>query len=198
MDHDANGMASGNQRSVDFRRTATILRWTAQARRTSSFREAAWHAKEKLYAFLESRSAGADAAELAALLFSGAGSDPELAPRIVRHLLGGDPNFAFDPLSGLWSVRKNDSLKIPIDEARYVVVDLETTGGPAAPGSIIEIGAYRMDGVRIADSFQTLIRPRMRIPRFVTALTSITNEMVAKLRRSKRSCPPFATFSATR
>jgi DNA polymerase III subunit epsilon len=60
-----------------------------------------------------------------------------------------------------------------------VVVDLETTGGSAAAGSIIEIGAYRMEGPRIGDSFQSLVRPRMRIPRFIVGLTSITNEMVA-------------------
>ncbi len=150
--------------------------------------------REKLFAFLEARPSGAPAAELAGLLFSGAGSDPELAPRIVRHLLGGDPNFAFDPASGLWSVRKNDSLKIPIDEARYVVVDLETTGGRAAPGAITEIGAYRMDGMRIAGSFQTLVRPRMRIPRFVTALTSITNEMVANAPPIEAVLPAFRDF----
>jgi DNA polymerase-3 subunit epsilon len=150
--------------------------------------------REKLFAFLEARPSGAPAAELAGLLFSGAGSDPELAPRIVRHLLGGDPNFAFDPASGLWSVRKNESLKIPIDEARYVVVDLETTGARAAPGAITEIGAYRMDGVRIAGSFQTLVRPQMRIPRFVTALTSITNEMVANAPPIEAVLPAFRDF----
>jgi DNA polymerase III subunit epsilon len=150
--------------------------------------------REKLFAFLEARPSGAPAAELAGLLFSGAGSDPELAPRIVRHLLGGDPNFTFDSLSSLWSVRKNDSLKIPIDEARYVVVDLETTGGRAGPGAITEIGAYRMDGMRIAGSFQTLVRPQMRIPRFVTALTSITNEMVADAPPIEAVLPGFRDF----
>jgi hypothetical protein len=40
-------------------------------------------AREKLYAFLESRPAGADAYELTGLLFSGAGSDPELGARLL-------------------------------------------------------------------------------------------------------------------
>ncbi len=150
--------------------------------------------REKLFAFLEARPSGAYAAELAGLLFSGAGSDSELAPRVIRHLLGGDPNFAFDSASGLWSVRKNDWLKIPLEEARYVVVDLETAGGPAAPGAITEIGAYRMEGPRITGSFQSLVRPRMRIPRFVTALTSITNEMVAHAPPIEAVLPAFRDF----
>jgi DNA polymerase-3 subunit epsilon len=150
--------------------------------------------REKLFAFLEARPSGALASELAGLLFSGAGSDPELAPRIIRQLLGGDPNFAFDPDNGCWSVRKHDALKIPLDQARYVVVDLETTGGRATPGAITEIGAYRMEGPKVTGSFQTLVRPRMRIPRFVSELTSITNEMVATAPPIEAVLPAFRDF----
>ncbi len=53
-------------------------------------------AREKLHAFLEARPAGADAAELVGLLFKGAGSDPELGARLIRGLIGGDPNFVCD------------------------------------------------------------------------------------------------------
>jgi DNA polymerase III subunit epsilon len=150
--------------------------------------------REKLFAFLEDRPGGADAGELAALLFNGSGSDPELGPRMIRHLLGADPNFVFDPLSGRWSVRKNEWLKIAIGEARYVVVDLETTGGRVVPGAITEIGAYRMEGLRITDAFQSLVRPRMRIPRFVTALTSITDEMVRDAPPIEAVMPAFREF----
>ena len=118
---------------------------------TSQFALPGGWAREKLYTFLETRPAGADARELAGLLFSGAGADPEVAPRAVRHLLGGDPNFAFDPVNGRWSLSRSQSLRVPIDEARYVVVDLETTGGRVAPGAITEIGGYRMEGLRIAE-----------------------------------------------
>src|SRR6266851_4517530 len=151
-------------------------------------------AREKLYAFLESRPAGADAHELTGLLFSGAGSDPELGARLIDGLLGHDPNFMFDATTGMWSLRRSLELKVPLDEARYVVVDLETTGGRAAAGAIIEIGAYRMEGRRIADSFQSLVRPRMPIPRFVTGLTSITNEMVREAPPIEEVLPAFRNF----
>jgi len=151
-------------------------------------------AKEKLYAFLESRPAGADAGELAGLLFAGRGSDPELGPRIVRSLLDGDPNFVFDAAVGLWSLRQSDALKVPLDEARFTVVDLETTGTRPGPGTIIEIGAWRMTGRRITESFQSLVRPRGPIPRFITGLTSITNEMVVAAPRIEEVAPAFRDF----
>jgi DNA polymerase III subunit epsilon len=151
-------------------------------------------AHEKLHSFLQARPAGADARELMGLLFKGAGSDPELGERFIRGLIGGDPNFVFDALTGLWSTRQSASLRVSLDEARFVVVDLETTGGRAAPGAIIEIGAYRMEGRRITDSFQTLVRPRMVIPRFISGLTSITNEMVAEAPAIEQALPAFRDF----
>jgi len=135
--------------------------------------------REKLRAFLQSRPGGADSRELVGLLFSGAGSDPELGTRIVHTLLGSDPNFVFDSATSLWSLRADLALRVPLEEAPFCVVDLETTGGRPGPGTIIEIGAYRMVGRRMVDSFSSLVRPHAPIPRFISRLTSITNEMVA-------------------
>jgi DNA polymerase-3 subunit epsilon len=151
-------------------------------------------AKEKLHAYLAAHPAGADARELLALLFSGAGSDPELGSRIIKGILAGDPNFMFEAATGLWSLSQSTSLRIPIDQVDFVVVDLETASARPASGSIIEIGAYRMHGRQICDTFQNLIRPRMRIPRFVAGLTSITDEMVAGAAPIEDVLPRFREF----
>ncbi len=151
-------------------------------------------AREKLYAFLERQAAGAHTDELVGLLFQGAGSDPELGPRIIHRLLAGDPNFVFDAASATWTLRANDALKVPLEQGRYVVVDLETTGGRPGPGAITEIGAYRMEGPRMTASFATLVRPRGPISPFVTRLTSITNEMVAGAPPIERVLPAFRDF----
>jgi len=151
-------------------------------------------AKEKLHAFLTAHPAGADTRELLALLFSGAGSDPELGARIISGILRSDPGFAFDRTTGLWSLSERASLRVATDDAQFVVVDLETASGQPAPGSIIEIGAYRMQGRLITDSFQSLIRPRMRIPRFVARLTSITDEMVTSAPPIEEVLPQFRAF----
>jgi DNA polymerase III subunit epsilon len=151
-------------------------------------------AKQKLHAFLTERPAGADARELMGLLFSGGGSDPELGARIVHGLIGEDPNFAFDAESQLWSLSRSATLRVPLDEADFVVVDLETAAPRPSPDAIIEIGAYRMRGRRIVDSFESLLRPSVPIPRFVAKLTSITDEMVAQAPLIKDVLPTFRAF----
>src|SRR5439155_11960739 len=89
--------------------------------------------KEKLHAYLTAHPAGASSCELLALLFSGAGSDPELGSRIIAGVLAGDANFGFDATTGLWSLSRASFLLVPVYEADFVVVDLETTSGRPAP-----------------------------------------------------------------
>ncbi len=151
-------------------------------------------AREKLRAWLAAHPGGADANELTGLLFKGAGRDPELGARLIHGLLGDHPECVFDAATGLWSLRAAASLKIPLERARFVVVDLETTGGRAAPDSIIEIGACELIGGRVGRSFATLVRPAIPIPRFITRLTSITDEMVAAAPRIHDAIVAFREF----
>ncbi|HIE24776.1 MAG TPA: DNA polymerase III subunit epsilon [Anaerolineales bacterium] len=59
-----------------------------------------------------------------------------------------------------------------------VAFDLETTGLSSETDSIIEIGAVRFNETRVEDEFSMLINPGKRIPKFITDLTGISNEMV--------------------
>jgi DNA polymerase-3 subunit epsilon len=155
--------------------------------------------KQKLYQFLCSRPSGADAGELVGLLFSGAGSDPELGARIVAQMLAGDPSFVFDSETAQWRLQQSDRLRVQLSEAEFTVVDLETTGGQTGPGNIIEIGAYRMVGRRLTESFQTLVRPQGGVvPRFITGLTSITTEMVRAAPPIEEVLPAFREFMGER
>jgi DNA polymerase-3 subunit epsilon len=63
----------------------------------------------------------------------------------------------------------------------YAVVDCETTGGSPARGDrITEIAVIRADREgRILDEFTTLLNPGRRIPRGITRITHIDDEMVA-------------------
>jgi DNA polymerase III subunit epsilon len=168
-------------------------RWE-QARSLWAARLPSGSAKEKLHAFLAAHPAGAEARELLALLFNGAGSDPELGSRIIAGILAGDPNFTFDAATRLWSLSATSALRVPLDQAEFVVVDLETAGSRPAPDSIIEIGAYRMRGRRILEPFQSLVKPRIRIPRFIARLTSIDDEMVAAAPPIEEVLPRFRAF----
>jgi DNA polymerase III subunit epsilon len=63
----------------------------------------------------------------------------------------------------------------------YAVVDCETTGGSPARGHrVTEIAAIRADRYgRIVDEFCTLVNPHRAIPRGITRITHIDDDMVA-------------------
>jgi len=65
----------------------------------------------------------------------------------------------------------------------YAVIDIETTGLNARKDRITEIAIYIHDGQQIVDKFETLINPEVRIPFHITALTGISNKMVAEAPR---------------
>ena len=60
----------------------------------------------------------------------------------------------------------------------YAIVDIETTGGYAAAHGIMEISIHVFDGSIVVKKFETLINPRQSIPRYIQAMTGITDEMV--------------------
>jgi DNA polymerase-3 subunit epsilon len=62
---------------------------------------------------------------------------------------------------------------------KFVVFDLETTGLDTRKNEVIEIGAIRVnrDG-DVHDTFQTLVKPARKIPKAITHLNGISQEMV--------------------
>jgi DNA polymerase-3 subunit epsilon len=62
----------------------------------------------------------------------------------------------------------------------YAVVDLETTGSHPSHDNIIEIAVYLHNGESVTDQFCSLLNPGHPIPPFISKLTGITNEMVAR------------------
>ena len=68
-----------------------------------------------------------------------------------------------------------------IDEVDFLVVDVETTGLSADRGDrVCEIGAIKMRGGAIIDSFGTLIDPRRPISAGAYAVNRISPEMIAQ------------------
>ncbi|MCO5332561.1 MAG: exonuclease domain-containing protein [Pyrinomonadaceae bacterium] len=67
-----------------------------------------------------------------------------------------------------------------LDDAEFVVFDLETTGAQAPPDRITEIGAFRVKNGEVTEDFHTLVNPGQPIPRFITELTGINDDMVAE------------------
>ncbi|MCF2857021.1 VRR-NUC domain-containing protein [Pseudoalteromonas sp. SMS1] len=60
----------------------------------------------------------------------------------------------------------------------YVIVDIETTGGKKEHDKITEIAMIKVQGGDIVEEWQSLINPQRRVPKYITELTGIDNNMV--------------------
>ncbi len=76
----------------------------------------------------------------------------------------------------------------------YTVIDIETTGLSKHLHQITEIAAVKIRDNQIVDSFQTLVNPKTRIPRFITKLTGIDNRLVENAPTIKQVLPSFKDF----
>ncbi|HEV2129894.1 MAG TPA: 3'-5' exonuclease, partial [Longimicrobiaceae bacterium] len=144
---------------------------------------AAAAAGESLLARVESLLASGPASTAAiASRALGLSGDPAVAARVVWTLLGADARFAVSS-DGLWSLAASPAAVLREEE--WVVVDVETTGGSPAHGHrVTEVAAVRVSRGEVTESFSTLVNPQRPIPRMITDMTGITNEMV-------RSAPTF-------
>jgi len=77
----------------------------------------------------------------------------------------------------------------PFDHVDFAIVDLETTGWAPEEATITEIGAVLVRGGRVRAQFSSLVNPGSAIPEAVTALTGISDAMVA-------AAPPLASVLA--
>jgi DNA polymerase III subunit epsilon len=94
------------------------------------------------------------------------------------------------------SQRSFDELGRPLRDVTFCVVDLETTGGSAAGGSMItEIGAVKVRAGECLGEFQTLVNPHTEIPPFIAVLTGISNHMVADAPSIDSALPAFLEFA---
>ncbi len=88
-----------------------------------------------------------------------------------------------------------DQLDRTLKETTFVVVDLETTGARAAEDAITEIGAVRVCGGEVLGEFATLVDPGRPIPRAISRLTGITDQMVAGSPQISAVLPMFLEFA---
>ncbi len=88
-----------------------------------------------------------------------------------------------------------DDLGTALADVTFVVVDLETTGGSPSTSQITEIGAVKVHGGVVQGEFQTLVRPTIAIPAFITVLTGISNRTVATAPRIETALPSFLDFA---
>lgn len=80
------------------------------------------------------------------------------------------------------------------DGGVFVCFDTETTGLHHETDNVIEIGAVKFDSDGVLDKFETLINPQKPIPKEVTKINHITDEMVASCPTVAEVLPKFDNF----
>ena len=91
-------------------------------------------------------------------------------------------------------ILSRSSEAMDIDRAEFVIVDTETTGSRAGDDRLIEIGAARLVGGEIVDTFQQLIDPGRHVPNRITRLTGISTAMVYGQPSATEEMPRFLEF----
>jgi DNA polymerase III epsilon subunit-like protein len=111
---------------------------------------------------------------------------PCVARRLVATALGCSPSALPERVEArhLRPAEEAAVVDVPLERARFVVVDLETTGLSAARSQILEIGAVRVEALRVqaepGGRFATLVRPPAALPSRIAALTGIHEALVAE------------------
>ncbi|HJT26518.1 MAG TPA: exonuclease domain-containing protein [Pyrinomonadaceae bacterium] len=119
----------------------------------------------------------AAASEIVDAVFKLSHIDDELAGLLVADLIRNDRRFKIIENNTIELLEDDSHLRL-LKDLDFVVVDVEATGAKTPPNRLIELGAFRIRGGRIADKFVTLVNPEIPIPRFVATLTGISNDMV--------------------
>jgi len=90
-----------------------------------------------------------------------------------------------------------DDLGTPLIDVEFVVLDFETTGGSPADDRVTEVGAVKIRGGEVLGTFHTLVDPEVPIPALISALTGLTDRMVADAEPIQVVLPCLLEFLGT-
>jgi DNA polymerase III subunit epsilon len=119
----------------------------------------------------------------ARLLFATGPISDGLACSLLTDVTAGDSRIVCTGTTVALAGMQEDPL---LEDAEFVVFDLETTGLSATRDRICEIGAARIRALELADSFESLVNPGVSLPQPVARLTGLRDE---ELRRA----PPVSS-----
>src|SRR6185437_6689388 len=118
------------------------------------------------------------AVEAARSLFATASISDGLACSLLEDITAGDSRVVCTGTTVSLTGKRADPL---LEQAEFVVFDLETTGLSAARCQICEFGAVRVRALELVDSFQALVNPGVALPEPVARLTGLREQ---ELRRA--------------
>ena len=150
----------------------------------------AFDAADRLVELLEERGAPVPAEEAARTVLRLVAAPEALARTLVDDLIAGDARLRWHGRRvGLAAAAPSP----PLEEASYVVFDLETTGLAATSARICEIGAVRVEALEVTDEFTTLVNPGTALPAPIALLTGLRD---ADLRAAPSAAHAVRAFTA--
>src|SRR5215212_2571606 len=126
-------------------------------------------ALDRLVEILEERGT-LSAVEAARSLFATTSISIGLACSLLADVTAGDARLVCSGATVALAEGRIDPL---LEEAEFIVFDLETTGLSVTRSRICEVGAVRVHALELVDSFQSLVNPRVPLPEPVARLTGL-------------------------
>ena len=148
-------------------------------------------ALDRLVDTLEERGT-LSAAEAARALFATASIPDGLACSLLADVTAGDSRLVCAGATVSLTGRRDDPL---LEEAEFVVFDLETTGLSAERCQICEFGAVRVRGLEPVDSFQALVNPGVALPEPVARLTGLREQELRRAASVSTVLDRFLSFA---
>ncbi len=129
-------------------------------------------ALDRLVEILEERGP-LSVVDAARALFATPSISDGLAASLIEEVIAGDSRVTCIGGAVSLTAPRDDPL---LEDAVFVVFDLETTGLSSARDQICELGAVRVRALELADSFQSLVDPRVALPEPIARLTGLREE----------------------
>jgi DNA polymerase-3 subunit epsilon len=128
-------------------------------------------AADRLVELVEARRGPVPVDDAARALFALAHAPTSLARSLLDDVVAGDARLAWRGASV--GLARPPGHEVLLEDAHFVVVDLETTGLSPRTSRICEIGAQRIRALALEDDYETLVNPGVPLPAAVTHLTGI-------------------------
>jgi DNA polymerase-3 subunit epsilon len=150
-------------------------------------------AADRLVELVEERRGPVPAADAARQLFALRQAPVALARSLLTEVVEADARLAWN--GDTVGLADPPGAGLLLEEATYVVVDLETTGLRPGSSGICEIGAVRVRGFEIEAEFETLVNPGLRIAPGASAVTGLRDSQLHGAPRPAEAVQRFLDFA---
>jgi len=150
-------------------------------------------AADRLVELVQARRGPVSPEDAAHVLFALERAPTALARALLDDVVTGDARLAW--LGARVGLTGSPHEATAIEDAEFVVFDLETTGLSAIRCRMCEIGAARVRALAVEDTYETLVNPGSALPSYIAALTGIRDGDLRRAPRAELAVRRFLAFA---